>query len=74
MEAARPQHKLIPRVSGVGGLFGPDPSLGVVVLEAASEQGLFIDCSTEPPPPQGLRCLHPSLVDICPGSPCYVLW
>lgn len=68
------QPDFIPRVSRVGGLSGPDPSLGVVVPTAASEQGLFIDCNTEPPPPQGLRCLHPSLVDICPGSPCHLIW
>lgn len=45
---------------GVGGLSGPDPSLGVVIPEAASEQGLFIDCCTEPPPPRVCAaCTHP---------------
>lgn len=42
---------------------GPDPGLEVVVPEAASERGLFIDCGTEPPPPKGLCCLHLSLLD-----------
>lgn len=54
---------------GVGGLSGPDPSLGVVIPEAASEQGLFIGCCTEPPPPKGLRGLHPSPSGHLPREP-----